>query len=129
MAANFVIIRRNRQVNMVPAVVLSGLFTTFITAFLADSLVLTPRDVLLLTAIGAVVLPIPLALMTVAPKLIPPAEVSLIMLLETFLGPFWVWLAVGERPGRETVVGGLILVLTLAVHSWAGMRKQTGGIY
>ena len=70
---------------------------------------------------GSVVLPVPLALITVAPKLIPAAEVSLIMLLETFLGPFWVWIAVGERPAAETFLGGGILVVTLVVHGWMGM--------
>jgi drug/metabolite transporter (DMT)-like permease len=123
MAANFVIIRRYRQVNMIPAVVLSGLFTTGVTLFLSTPFSLALRDILLLTAIGTVVLPIPLAILTVAPKLIPAAEVSLIMLLETFLGPFWVWLALGERPGRETVIGGSILIFTLVVHAWAGMKR------
>jgi drug/metabolite transporter (DMT)-like permease len=129
MAANFVIIRRNRQVNMIPAVVLSGLFTTAVTAFLSEPFYLVTKDILFLTAIGAVVLPVPLALMTVAPKLIPPAEVGLIMLLETFLGPFWVWLALGERPGGETILGGSILVLTLVVHAIAGLREQLNESY
>lgn len=129
MAANFVIIRRNRQVNMIPAVVLSGLFTTAVTAFLSEPFSLVTQDILFLIAIGAVVLPVPLALMTVAPKLIPPAEVGLIMLLETFLGPFWVWLALGERPGGETILGGSILVLTLVVHAIAGLREQLNESY
>ena len=72
---------------------------------------------------GSVVLPIPLVLMTVVPKLIPAAEVSLIMLLETFLGPFWVWLVIGERPPGETLIGGAVLIGTLAVHAAAGLKE------
>jgi len=123
-AANFVIIRRYRRVNMIPAVVLSGVLTTLLTAFLVNPFILVTRDILLLSAIGTVVLPIPLAIMTIAPKLIPAAEVSLIMLLETFLGPLWVWLALGERPGMETVMGGSVLVLTLGAHAWVGMKRS-----
>ncbi len=123
MAANFVIIRRNRRVNMIPAVVLSGLLTTIFTAFLINPFTLAPRDILMLSAIGSVVLPVPLVVMTISPKLIPAAEVSLIMLLETFLGPLWVWLALGEQPGTETVLGGAVLMITLGTHAWAGMRK------
>jgi drug/metabolite transporter (DMT)-like permease len=128
MAANFVIIRSHRLVSMVPAVVLSGLFTTCVTAFIIDPFSATATDILLLTVMGSVVMPIPLALMTVAPKLIPAAEVSLIMLLETFLGPFWVWMALGQRPAAETVLGGGVLVGTLVVHALAGRKATSVGV-
>jgi drug/metabolite transporter (DMT)-like permease len=123
MASNFVIIRKYRHVNMIPAVLLSGVITTAVTAFLCHPLSVKTADVLLLAVMGAVVLPIPLSLMTIGPKLIPAAEVSLIMLLETFLGPFWVWLILGERPARETFMGGGVLVLTLVVHALVGMKE------
>ena len=120
MASNFVIIRAHSRVSMLPAVVLSGVLTTLVTGFLCHPFSVETGDVLLLIVMGTVVLPIPLALMTVAPKLLPAPEVSLIMLLETFLGPFWVWLATGERPVPETVLGGGLLVATLVVHALAG---------
>jgi len=123
MAGNFVIIRKFGSVNMLPAVVLSGLATTLLALVFVNPFSFQARDVFLLAAMGTVVLPIPLAVMTVAPKLIPPAEVGLIMLLETFLGPLWVWLALGERPGIQTVVGGGILISTLVFHEWAGIRR------
>jgi drug/metabolite transporter (DMT)-like permease len=124
MAANFVIIRSHRQVSMVPAVVLSGILTSLLTVFMTDPLSVGASDMLLLAAMGSIVMPIPLALMTVAPKLIPAAEVSLIMLLETFLGPLWVWLFIGQRPAMTTVLGGGLLVLTLILHSLAGLKDQ-----
>ncbi len=123
MAANFVLIRKFGGVNMLPAVVVSGIATTVLAWLITDPFSFQPRDMYLLAAMGGIVLPIPLAVMTVAPKLIPPAEVGLIMLLETFLGPLWVWLALGEEPGIPTVFGGMILVLTLVAHEWAGMRR------
>jgi len=128
MASNFVIIRSHRQVSMVPAVVLSGIYTTLIAAFIADSISVSAPDILLLAVMGSVVMPIPLAIMTVAPKLIPAAEVSLIMLLETFLGPLWVWLVIGQRPAVETVFGGGVLVATLIVHALAGWKNSGMGV-
>ena len=123
-AANYVIIRRYRYVNMIPAVVLSGLLTSLIASFLTDSLSVSMSDMVLFTWMGSVVMPIPLAIMTVAPKLIPAAEVSLIMLLETFLGPLWVWLAIGQRPAGQTVLGGGVLVATLIVHALVGWKNS-----
>jgi drug/metabolite transporter (DMT)-like permease len=126
MAANFVIIRRHKQVSMIPAVVLSGILTTLLTMFVTDPLSVEASDILMLTVLGSVVMPIPLALMTVAPKLIPAAEVSLIMLLETFLAPLWVWLVIGQRPAWETVLGGGVLVATLVVHALVGWNSGNG---
>jgi len=127
LASNFVIIRRNSHLNMIPAVILSGVLTSLVTVFLSNPLSPGTGDILLLAVMGSVILPIPLAIMTVAPKLIPAAEVSLIMLLETFLGPFWVWLVLSERPPGETLVGGAILMGTLALHAVFGMRGQEPG--
>ena len=124
MAGNFVIIRKFGGVNMLPAVVVSGLATTVLAWMITNPFTFHMGDMFLLAAMGTVVLPVPLAIMTVAPKLIQPAEVGLIMLLETFLGPLWVWLALGERPGIQTVLGGVILVLTLVFHELAGMWRS-----
>jgi drug/metabolite transporter (DMT)-like permease len=124
MAANFVIIRSRKEISMIPAVVLSGLMTTLFTLFISKPLTVDRVDMIMLAIMGSVVLPVPLTLMTVAPKLIPAAEVSLIMLLETFLGPLWVWLALAERPATETFLGGGVLVTTLIVHALAGKSRE-----
>ena len=124
MAANFVIIRSHKKISMIPAVVLSGILTSLFTIFITDPMSVGASDMLLLAALGSVVMPIPLAIFTVAPKLIPAAEVSLIMLLETFLAPLWVWLVIGQRPAGETVLGGGLLVTTLVVHALVGWKEQ-----
>jgi hypothetical protein len=49
------------------------------------------------------------------------------ILVETLLGPFWVWLVVGERPALITLVGGLVIVPTLVVHGWLGLRASHAG--
>ncbi|UCF31078.1 MAG: DMT family transporter [bacterium] len=126
MAGNFVIIRRYRKVNMIPAVILSGILTTAAMAPFAAPLSVTGPDVLFLAVMGTIVLPIPLSFMTIAPKLIPAAEVSLIMLLETFLGPLWVWFGLGQVPAVETFLGGGVLVLTLAWHSMVRLGDRPG---
>ena len=46
------------------------------------------------------------------------------MLLETVLGPVWVWLALGENPGAHSLVGGAIVVATLMVNSLLGLREE-----
>merc|ERR1719491_1693770 len=54
--------------------------------------------------------------MTIAPKYITGAEVGLCILLETVLGPLFVYLAYGDVPSVWTLVGGPLLLVVLAVH-------------
>jgi drug/metabolite transporter (DMT)-like permease len=56
---------------------------------------------------------------------IPSPEVTLLMLIETIIGPIWVWAILSEQPSTNAFIGGAIVVLTLAVHSVIGIKKQT----
>ena len=49
---------------------------------------------------------IPFVLVTIAPRFITAAEVNLFFLLETILGPVWVWMVIKEQPSLETILGG-----------------------
>lgn len=69
-----------------------------------------------MVATGAVVLPLSFFLLSLASRYAHAANVSLIMLIETVLAPFWVWLAVGEVPSTRMVLGGAIVVTSLAVY-------------
>jgi drug/metabolite transporter (DMT)-like permease len=44
---------------------------------------------------------------------IPSGEAGLIGLLDVVLGPFWVWLAFGEQPGQEALVGGSLVLASV----------------
>ena len=63
-----------------------------------------------------------------APRLAPAAEVGIVMLLQLLLSPLWVWLAFGEVPAFWTIVGGLIIVATLAGHELAMQRLSRGDV-
>jgi drug/metabolite transporter (DMT)-like permease len=43
----------------------------------------------------------------------PASNVSIIMLLETILGPLWVWAFISESPQLLTIIGGAIVILAL----------------
>ena len=75
-------------------------------------------------AMGLVVLPLSFALITRAPRLTAAANVSLIMLLETVLGPLWVWWGVGERLSLGMWVGGGITLAAIALHVLSESRRR-----
>ena len=66
---------------------------------------------------------IPFVLVTLAPRYITGAEVNLFFLMETVLGPIWVWMVVKEQPSIETIQGGIVIILTIAIHSFLAIKK------
>ena len=67
---------------------------------------------------------IPFVLVTIAPRYITAAEVNLFFLLETILGPIWVWMVVKEQPSYETIMGGVVIIITIAIHSALSLKKN-----
>lgn len=65
---------------------------------------------------GLLILPLSFVALTAATRFTRAANVSLFMLLESVLGPIWVWLGTGERPGSLTIFGGVIVIVSLAVY-------------
>jgi drug/metabolite transporter (DMT)-like permease len=63
-------------------------------------------------------------LYTTGARRIPVAEAALIAVLESVLGPVWVWLAIGENPGLPSLVGGAIVLAALAGHTLADLRLE-----
>jgi drug/metabolite transporter (DMT)-like permease len=121
----FVVIGRNQDRSMVPAMGFGGLVTAAIAVWWADPLSASAADFGYMTISGLVVVPLGFGLLAVAPRYIPGAEVALIVLLETVLGPFWVWLVMSEVPVPAAVVGGAVVIGALAFNSVA-MLRTTG---
>jgi len=125
MGGNFTVVRHARAVNMIPAMALSGLIVALVATPIAPAAVLLDdAQLAFMLAMGLFVVPVSFALITLGPRYLPAAEVSLLMLLETVLGPLWVWLAIGEAPGNMAFLGGSIVVATLAAHSAFALRSE-----
>ncbi|MGL6279319.1 MAG: DMT family transporter [Gaiella sp.] len=123
-AGTVVIARHRREVSMLPATCLSqGLVVVALVPFVTPSAV--PRaDWTILAALGIGQMGISLALFTAAARLIPPAEVALLSLLEVVLGPLLVWLAYDERPATATLVGGAIVLAAVLVQTTSGADRS-----
>jgi drug/metabolite transporter (DMT)-like permease len=118
-AVAIVIARHRRDVSMAPATGLAQLMLVVVAApfALASGQGLGVPDVLWLALFGAGQIGLGVILLTIGARLIPAAQVALISLLEVVLGPLWVWLAVGERPGAATLTGGAIVVAAVILQA------------
>ena len=123
------ITRHARAVSMVPAMALAGVATAAVALPLAllleqGPLLYSGAQLGYTLVMGLVVVPVSFALITLGPRYLPAAEVGLLTLLETVLGPLWVWLVLAEYPGDRALAGGSVVVLTLAGHALAGNRRR-----
>ena len=124
LAVGAVTIRSAKKKNLVPAAVVGKLFVAVFAMFFIDSYVLADRDLVIVPLMCVMCVAIPFVMVTIAPRFIPAEEVNLFFLLETIIGPFWVWMVIKEQPSIETIQGGVIIILTIAIHSFLKLKKS-----
>src|SRR5438132_5716962 len=134
MASSFaiatVLIRRHPEIQMAPAAALATALTALVALPMADPLGTAPRDVALLAFFGVGQFGAGFLLFTAGARLIPDAESSLIGMLETVLGPLWVWLVLSERPGAASLAGGALILAALLANTLVDLvtpRRPTSG--
>ena len=123
LAAGFVVVRSAKNKSLVPAAVLGKLIVAIIAVFFVTNFELIEKDIIIVPLMCVLCVAIPFVLLTIAPRFITAAEVNLFFLLETILGPLWVWLVIKEQPSIETIQGGLVIILTIAIHSILVIKK------
>lgn len=123
LASNLVLIRARPSVSMLPALALSGVITAAIMLPFIAPFAISRHDLGIMAIMGVVQQSLAFGMFLTAGRYLPPAETSLFALLETVLGPLWAWLGVGEVPTGSVLLGGLLVVATLAVHSALGLRR------
>ena len=124
LAVGAVIIRSAKTKNLVPAAVVGKLFVATFALLFIESFALVGNDLLIVPLMCILCVAIPFVLVTIAPRFIPAAEVNLFFLLETIIGPIWVWLIIKEQPSFETLQGGLIIITTIAIHSYLKLKNS-----
>ena len=124
LAVGAVTIRSGKTKNLVPAAVVGKLFVAIFALFFIESFVLADQDLIIVPLMCILCVAIPFVLVTIAPRFIPAAEVNLFFLLETIIGPIWVWLIIKEQPSIETLQGGIIIITTIAIHSFLKLKNS-----
>jgi len=124
LAINAVTIRSAKKKNLLPAAVVGKLCVAIFAMFFIETYTLVDRDLFIVPLMSIMCVAIPFVLVTIAPRFIPAEEVNLFFLLETIIGPFWVWMVIKEQPSIETIQGGMIIILTIAIHSFLKLRKS-----
>ena len=124
LACNAVIARFAKDRDLVPSAVIGKLCVAIFAFLFVDSFSLLGTDLIIVPLMCVMCVAIPFVLVTIAPRFIPAEEVNLFFLLETIIGPFWVWMIIKEQPSIETIQGGAVIILTIAIHSFLKLKKS-----
>ena len=123
MGASGVLVRYFKAIDLVPACfvgcILAGLYAVpFDIEFNLSSM-----QIIYLSLMCFIMLPIPFIIMTIAQKYTPAYQVYLVFLLESVLGTAWVWVVINEVPSINTIIGGLILLTSVLIYMILETRK------
>ena len=123
LACNAVLARFAKSRDLVPSAIIGKLCVAIFAFFFVKNFELIGNDMVFVPLMCVMCVAIPFVMVTIAPRFITAAEVNLFFLLETILGPIWVWLVINEQPSMETILGGSVIILTIAIHSFLALKK------
>ena len=117
------IIRKFPNLDMVPAIFYSGLFSGLYGIILASDLSFSPNDILMGFFLGVPQLAFGFICVTIGSKTTPAVTVGLLMLLEIIFAPIWVWIFLNEVPPISVFVGGSIIISAVILKSFDKSKK------
>ena len=123
LAVNANLARYAKDRDLVPSAVLGKLTVAVFAFFFVENFELVETDIIIVPIMCIMCVAIPFVLVTIAPRFISAPEVNLFFLLEVIIGPIWVWMIIKEKPSIETLIGGFVIIVTIAIHSYAALKK------
>lgn len=123
LASNLNVARSKPDSDMSVMLMFGALVLATVAALFGGAQMPSGRDFFFIALLCLVFLPTACILIQIGPRYIPAAEVSLMLLLETVLGSFLVWLFLGEVPPNLSLVGGVIVFSALATHGWTEVSR------
>ena len=120
-----VILRYSQGRNMQPTLVVGALVAAVLGTLVTGGDLMVPvHDLVLCLILGCVITGLGHQMFLKAAEILPAGEVTFLMLLEFVLSPLWVWAFVGEIPRATTLIGGSVVLATVAGWAFARMRAS-----
>lgn len=124
MAGMILISRRFGSIPVLPAICLASLLSAVATLPFATLTGISTQEFMTLAVFGFVNQVIGFGCYAFGARHLPPIETALITSLEAPLAPLWVWLWFAETPGPATIVGGMIVVVSVVCYVfWSNGKK------
>ena len=120
-ALMLVMARRSRKDDILGGTFIGGVICVVIGASMAfligTGLRVLTLDLVIILGMGAFGIGIGIALVTWGASHVPAAEVSILVLIESVLGPIWPWLLLGETLTLSEIFGGALVLASVFVFA------------
>lgn len=124
MAMNTIFMRREKDANPLENVFWGCVLTSVITIPFMIQSVPDRNSLIGLIVLGVFQLGLSFVLYAKAIKNISALESTFISLIEPLLNPLWVFLTIGELPGRLSILGGIIVLTSVTAGCIKPKRRQ-----
>ncbi len=120
-----ILLRKYSNINMLPTNMVSGILIIFVTLIVSIGNMKIPiQEILLCFLWGGLLSGFVNSVFIFSTRYLCASEATLFMLLEFSLGPFWVWIFLNEKISQETLYGGTIVMLSVAVYSFLEIKNK-----
>ncbi len=129
LGGNLVWLRRYPEICRPAAVIIGGLAAAVVSLPFINPFDIPLKSFIYLALLGLGAIPFAQILVSAGTRYIPASEVALIMMLESVIGPFWVWVFMNEVPPGRTFAGGAILLSGVFANSvFSVLRERRGNL-
>jgi drug/metabolite transporter (DMT)-like permease len=119
-----VVLRKANAIDMLPTAAVGAILAAIAAVIVvAGDVAVSGRDLTLCLVWGAVLSCGAHFLIVTTSRMLPGAELTLLLLVEFILGPAWVWIFIDEQPSLTTLAGGAIVLAAVAAYTVAAMRR------
>ncbi|MFZ8878352.1 MAG: DMT family transporter [Paracoccaceae bacterium] len=126
LAINFIVVRQDRSVEFEIALGIGALIAGLTAFSLSPTATnVTLNSTLIISLTGLIILPLSFVMLSRASRYTTASNVSMLMLLETVLGPLWVWMVIDERPSNLTIAGGTIVITAISYFLLSERKNAT----
>ena len=123
-----VLARLKKDTDLVPSIIVGSIITALYALASSPISTVDSTQLILLSAQCFLFIPLAYALITIAPRFTSSAEVQLVFLLESILGPLWVWIVINETPSFNTIIGGSILLASVFWFAIVSVSEKPDGV-
>ena len=107
------LIRKYSNLDLIPALFYGGLIITIVAFFMSETILISRHNLLVGFLLGTFQHAFGFICIVIAARSTPAVVVGLLMLIETLLGPFWVWIFLNEIPPLSVFIGGSIIIIAV----------------
>ncbi len=127
-AIMLVFARHSKQPDPLGGTFLAGIISVVMglgfSATLGNGVILTPHDFAIILFMGAFTIGLGIAFVTWGTSVVLAAEASLLLLIESLLGPVWVWVFLSEAMTTVEIFGGALVLLSVATLAFSQKEKS-----